>query len=219
MLRGIIFDVDETLVYYEGYDPKKWFEEWVRPELEKHGIKLDYDLYAKTARLELPRTYVRELGIDPVELWKIIDAANNKYRKKMLVEGKIKAFPDVSALEELKKLNLKLAAVSNASLENTLLVLRAFDLDKYFDLVLGKDYSNLDGVKPSPYLIEKALKKLQLIPYEAIVVGDSSNDVLAAKRAGVKAVNVIRFGRVDGADYYVKNLWELVELAKELLTF
>ncbi len=56
MLRGgIIFDVDETLVYYEGYDHKKWFEEWVKPELERHGIKLDYELYSKTARLELPQ--------------------------------------------------------------------------------------------------------------------------------------------------------------------
>lgn len=88
MLRGgIIFDVDETLVYYEGYDHKKWFEEWVKPELERHGIKLDYELYSKTARLELPRTYVKKLGIDPIELWKIIDAANNKYRKKMLAGG------------------------------------------------------------------------------------------------------------------------------------
>lgn len=217
MLKGIIFDVDETLVYYEGYDPKTWFEEWVKPELERHGINLDYELYSKTARLELPRTYVKKLGIDPVELWKIIDAANNRYRKKMLAEGKIKAFPDVSSLEELKKMNLKLAAVSNASLENTLLVLRAFDLEKYFGLVLGKDYSNLDGVKPSPYLIEKALKGLELSPAEALVVGDSSNDVLAAHRAGVKAVNVIRFGKVEGADYYVKDLWELLELVKGML--
>lgn len=121
------------------------------------------------------------------------------------------------ALEELKKLNLKLAAVSNASLENTLLVLRAFDLEKHFDLVLGKDYSNLDGVKPSPYLIQKALKMLNLRPEEAIVVGDSSNDVLAAHGAGVKAVNVIRFGKVEGADYYVKDLWELMELVKGML--
>ncbi|BAD84215.1 probable phosphoglycolate phosphatase, HAD superfamily [Thermococcus kodakarensis KOD1] len=217
MLRGVIFDVDETLVYYEGYDPKKWFEEWVKRELEKHGINLDYELYSKTARLELPRTYVKKLGIDPVELWKIIDAANNRYRKKMLAERKIKAFPDVLALEELKKLNLKLAAVSNASLGNTLLVLRAFDLNKYFDLVLGKDYSNLDGVKPNPYLIQKALRMLNLRPEEAIVVGDSSNDVLAAHGAGVNAVNMIRFGKVEGADYYVKDLWELVELVKGML--
>ncbi|NJF24911.1 HAD family phosphatase [Thermococcus sp. Bubb.Bath] len=217
MLRGVIFDVDETLVYYEGYDPKRWFEEWVRPELERHGISLDYGLYSKTARLELPRTYVRKVGINPVELWKIIDAVNNRYRKKMLAEGKIKAFPDVSALGELKKLNLKLAAVSNASLENTLLVLRAFELDKYFDIILGKDYSNLDGVKPSPYLIQKALERLNLRPDEALVVGDSSNDIIAAHGAGVKAVNVLRFGKADGADYYVKTLRELVELVKSLI--
>ncbi len=58
---------------------------------------------------------------------------------------------------------------------------------------------------------------LNLRPEEAIVVGDSSNDVLAAHGAGVKAVNVIRFGKVEGADYYVKDLWELMELVKGML--
>ncbi len=217
MLRGLIFDVDETLVYYEGYDHRGWFEKWVKPELERRGIELDYDLYSKTAKLELPRTYVKKLGIDPVELWKVIDGVNNKYRKKMLAEGRIKAFPDVSALAELKKLGLKLAAVSNASPENTLLVLRAFDLAKYFEAIIGKDYSNLDGVKPSPYLIEKALMKLGISPGESLVVGDSSSDVLAAHRAGVRAVNVLRFGKADGADYYVGDLWELLDLVGGLV--
>ncbi|ASJ00864.1 HAD family hydrolase [Thermococcus gorgonarius] len=214
MLKGLIFDVDETLVYYEGYDHREWFENWVKPELEKRGIKLDYSLYSKTARLELPRTYVKKLGINPVELWRIIDEVNWKYRKKMLAEGKIKVFPDADALEELKNLGLKLAAVSNASLENALLVLRAFDLERYFDAVFGKDYANLDGVKPNPYLIHKALKALELQPNEVLVVGDSENDILAAHRAGVKAVNVVRFGRVEGADYYVDSLWELLELIR-----
>ena len=215
-MRGIIFDVDETLVYYEGYDHKKWFEEWVKPELERAGISLDYELYRKTVSGELPRTYVRKLGIDPVEMWKLIDGVNHRYRLKMLREGRIKPFPDVGALGELKALNLKLAAVSNASQENTELVLGAFGLKEYFDVIVGKDYENLDGVKPSPYLILKALKFLHLKPEEVLVVGDSPHDVLAGHRAGLKVVNVTRFGRVEGADYYVKNLWELVELVKML---
>ena len=216
MIRGLVFDVDETLVYYEGYNNRKWYEEWVRPELLKRGIDLDYRTYRKTVTGELPRSYVERLGIDPVELWKLVDRINLSYRKLMAKLGRIKPFPDVSALGDLKNLGLKLAAVSNASQECTEFVLDLFSLRNYFDVVYGKDYSHLDGVKPNPYLVEKALKSLNLRPDEALMVGDSAHDVLAGKRAGLKTVNVTRFGRVEGADYYVKDLWELVELVRTI---
>jgi len=217
VLRGIIFDVDETLVYYEGYDHREWYEKWVLPELRRHGIDLDYETYQKTVSGEFPRSYVERFGIDHVEFWKLVDEVNLHYREEMARLGRIKAFPDVSALEELKKLNLKLAAVSNASQECTEFVLDLFKLKDYFDVVYGKDYSNLDGVKPNPYLVEKALKALSLEPREVLMVGDSLHDVIAGRRAGVMVVNVARFGKVEGADYYVKDLWELLELVKKML--
>ncbi|WP_048149143.1 HAD family hydrolase [Palaeococcus ferrophilus] len=216
-MRGLIFDVDETLVYYEGYDHREWYEKWVLPELRKRGIDLDYETYRKTVRGDLPRSYVKRFGIDHVEFWRLVDGVNLRYRKEMARLGRIKPFPDVGALEELKRMGLKLAAVSNASQDCVEFVLHLFNLGGYFDAVYGKDYSNLDGVKPNPYLIEKALKTLSLKPWEALMVGDSHHDVIAGKRAGMKVVNVTRFGRVEGADYYVENLWELVELVKGML--
>ncbi|WP_148883603.1 HAD family hydrolase [Thermococcus aciditolerans] len=217
MLRGLIFDVDETLVYYEGYDHREWYEKWVMPALRERGIELDYETYKKTVTGELPRSYVERFGIDHVEFWKIVDGVNLRYRREMARLGRIKPFPDVGALGELKELGLKLGAVSNASPECTEFVLDLFDLRKYFEVVYGKDYSNLDGVKPSPYLVEKALNALDLEPEEALMVGDSRHDVLAGKRAGMKVVNVTRFGKIEGADYYVKGLWELVELIRKML--
>ncbi|KUH31564.1 2-haloalkanoic acid dehalogenase [Thermococcus celericrescens] len=217
MLRGLIFDVDETLVYYEGYDHREWYEKWVMPALRERGIELDYETYKKTVTGELPRSYVERFGIDHVEFWKIVDGVNLEYRMWMADKGKIKPFPDVNVLGELKELGLKLGAVSNASPECTEFVLDLFDLRRYFEVVYGKDYSNLDGVKPSPYLVEKALNALGLEPEEALMVGDSRHDVLAGKRAGMKVVNVTRFGEIEGADYYVKGLWELVELIRKML--
>ncbi|ASJ09137.1 2-haloalkanoic acid dehalogenase [Thermococcus siculi] len=214
MLKGLIFDVDETLVYYEGYDHREWYEKWVLPELRRHGIDLDYETYRKTVSGELPRSYVERLGIDHVEFWKLVDDVNLRYRREMARLGRIKAFPDVDALGELKKMGLKLAAVSNASQECTEFVLNLFDLRGHFDVVYGKDYANLDGVKPNPYLIEKALKALSLRPHEVLMVGDSLHDVTAGKRAGMRVVNVIRFGKIEGADYYVRNLRELVDLVR-----
>ncbi|WP_297437788.1 HAD family hydrolase [Thermococcus sp.] len=216
MLKGLIFDVDETLVYYEGYDHRKWYERWVTPALREHGVELDYETYRKTVTGELPRSYVKRFGIDHVEFWKIVDEVNMRYRRWLAERGKIRPFPDVGVLDELKKMGMKLAAVSNASQECTEFVLNLFDLRKYFDAVYGKDYSYLDGVKPNPHLVNKALKTLELEPKEALMVGDSLHDVLAGKRAGMKVVNVTRFGEIEGADYYVNDLWELVELVKKM---
>ncbi|ASA77440.1 HAD family hydrolase [Thermococcus sp. 5-4] len=217
MLKGLIFDVDETLVYYEGYNHREWYERWVMPALRERGIELDYETYRKTVTGELPRSYVERFGIDHVEFWRIVDGVNLQYRRWMAERGKIRPFSDVDALGELKTMGLRLAAVSNASQECTEFVLNLFGLRKYFEVVYGKDYSNLDGVKPSPYLVEKALNALGLEPEEALMIGDSRHDVLAGKRAGMKVVNVTRFGEIEGADYYVSDLRELVGLVRKML--
>ncbi|NJE12194.1 HAD family hydrolase [Thermococcus sp. LS2] len=219
MIRALIFDVDETLVYYESYNTEAWFSRYLKPALQERGINLDFLTYRKMVKGILPRSYVETLGINHVEFWKLVDTVNLEYRKALAKEGKIKVFPDVpQTLPELKTMGLKLAAVSNASQDCTEFVLRLFDLRKYFDAVFGKDYSYLDGVKPNPYLIQKSLKALNVSPNEALVVGDSELDVKAAHRAGIKAVQVLRFNNfVDDADYHIKDLNALVDLVKKLV--
>jgi 2-haloalkanoic acid dehalogenase type II len=217
MLKALIFDVDETLVYYESYDARKWFDDYLEPAFQRHNINVDFETYRKMVRGTLPRSYVEKFGIDHVEFWKLVDNVNLEYRKKLAEEGKIKPFPDAAqALNDLKFMGLKLAAVSNASQDCTEFVLKLFNLRGYFDVVFGKDYSHLDGVKPNPYLIQKALKTLDTKPQEAWVIGDSALDVVAAHKAGCKAVQVLRFDNFcEEADFHVKDLWELVKLIKE----
>jgi len=138
----------------------------------------------------LPRSWVENLGVNHVEFWKAIDRANLKYRKWAAEQGLIKAFLDVDVLKSFKEMGLKMVAVSNASQDCAEFVLKLFDLKKYFDVVLGKDYKYLDGAKPNPYLIKKSLKALEVSPKEALVVGDSLSDILAAHRARTKVVQV-----------------------------
>ncbi len=218
LIKALIFDVDETLVYYEDYDAKEWFSKYLEPAFQQHGINIDFETYRKMVKGILPRSYVERFGIDHVEFWKLVDNVNLRYRKLLAKEGKIKIFPDVSqTLSELRTMGLKLAAVSNASQDCTEFVLELFNLKKYFEVVFGKDYSYLDGVKPNPYLIQKTLKALNVSPNEVLVVGDSDLDVKAAHRAGIKAVQVLRFDNfVKEADYHVKALTEIVDIVKKI---
>ncbi|ADT83722.1 HAD family hydrolase [Thermococcus barophilus] len=219
MIKALIFDVDETLVYYENYDAKEWFSKYLEPAFQQHGINIDFETYRKMVKGILPRSYVERFGIDHVEFWKLVDNVNLRYRKVLAKEGKVKIFPDVpQALSELRTMGLKLAAVSNASQDCTEFVLELFNLRKYFDAVFGKDYSYLDGVKPNPHLILKSLKVLNVPPDKALVIGDSELDVKAAHRAGIKAVQVLRFDNfVEDADYHIRTLDELVDLVKKLV--
>jgi len=56
----------------------------------------------------------------------------------------------------------------------------------------GKD--DVGSSKPSPDIFEAALKKGGLRPEEAVVIGDTPYDVLAAKRAGVACVGLLSGG-------------------------
>ena len=54
-------------------------------------------------------------------------------------------------------------------------------------LVAGDD---TDHPKPAPDMLLLACKKLGVSPAEAVMVGDSENDALAARAAGIRAMLV-----------------------------
>jgi phosphoglycolate phosphatase len=66
-------------------------------------------------------------------------------------------------------------------------ILRALDLAEAFDVILGSD--GLPS-KPDPAVLRQALARLGATPREALMVGDTDRDVLAAQRAGMRAVAV-----------------------------
>ena len=85
-------------------------------------------------------------------------------------------------LEKLK--NKKLAILSNKYEDFVKKLLKEFDLEKYFFAVYGKD--SFEKSKPDPYPLFKIMEKASANPDETVYVGDSKNDILIGKNAGVK---------------------------------
>ncbi len=85
-------------------------------------------------------------------------------------------------LEKLK--DKKLAILSNKYENFVRKLLEKFHLEKYFFVVYGKD--SLEKSKPDPYPLFKIMEKANANPDETIYVGDSKNDILVGKNAGVK---------------------------------
>ena len=61
-------------------------------------------------------------------------------------------------------------------------------MNEYFDVIVAAD----DVVNPKPHKdhLLVALEYLKIQPEEAFMVGDTENDILAGKNAGVKTVGV-----------------------------
>ena len=101
-------------------------------------------------------------------------------------------FPEtVSVLEALKSRGVRLAAVSGNTAKHINLVLDYHDYHPGFETIVGSDM--YEHGKPEPDCLLIALQNMGLIPNEDVVyVGDSLNDMGAAKAAGVRGVLIDR---------------------------
>ncbi len=84
-------------------------------------------------------------------------------------------------------------------------VLKEFGLGKYFDFVVSA--LDVDQPKPHPEPLLRILEHYQIEPDQAIYVGDSELDEIAARAAGLYLVAYNN--RSLKADFHIKNLAEL----------
>lgn len=97
----------------------------------------------------------------------------------------------VAALEALKARGVKLAVCTNKVSGATWNILAALGLEHLFDAVVGGDETPRH--KPDPMHVSITLDRLDVAPSDAAYVGDSENDVKAAKGAGLPVV-LVTFG-------------------------
>jgi len=103
----------------------------------------------------------------------------------------------VSGLTRLKARGFHLACITNKAAIFTLPLLRNLDLYNYFELVLSGD--SLPKQKPDPLPLLHACQHFGISPDHGILVGDSSNDVEAARAAGMPVI-CVTYGYNHGHD-------------------
>jgi phosphoglycolate phosphatase len=98
------------------------------------------------------------------------------------------AYPGVArGLAELHSLGLKVAVVTNKPARMSIDLLAHLQLERWIDELVGGD-SGYRKPQPQPLLI--ACGRLGVLPAQAVMVGDSLTDVLAARAAAVRIVCV-----------------------------
>ena len=108
----------------------------------------------------------------------------------------------IEGLQQLHDAGLQLACLTNKPLSFAKPLLQAKGLDHFFTHVYGGD--SFERKKPDPLPLLKTCEALGVMPAQALMVGDSSNDAQAARAAGCPVV-LVRYGynhgeSVDGVD-------------------
>ncbi len=100
----------------------------------------------------------------------------------------------VEALAALRARGAALAVCTNKAIGLTRTLLSEIDMSRHFDALVGGD--ELPTKKPDPAMLLEAIARAGGDPARAIMVGDASPDVGAAKAAGVPCI-VLSFGYND----------------------
>lgn len=121
-------------------------------------------------------------------------------------------------LETLAANGLRLAAISNKQESLSRLILESFGLASCFDVICGGD--TFPEMKPSPMPLLKVVDGFGLAPAQAIMIGDSINDIQAGKRAGITTIGCTwgygGLGELAEADHLANSCNEVAEILKQL---
>ncbi|AXE32993.1 phosphoglycolate phosphatase [Chromobacterium phragmitis] len=125
-------------------------------------------------------------------------------------------YPGVrDGLSLLRALKLPLVMITNKSERLAVPLAEQLELRDHFSLIIGGD--TLPQKKPSALPLLHCCQVLGIEPNELAMVGDSANDVAAARAAGSAAI-AVGYGYADaaalGADLTVNSIAELYDLMK-----
>ncbi|NJE00128.1 TIGR02253 family HAD-type hydrolase [Thermococcus sp. LS1] len=227
MIRVVFFDLDDTLV-----DTSKLAEMARKNAIEnmvRHGLPVDFET-AYHELLELITEYGSNFGRHFDYLLRRLDLPNNPkwiaagviayHNTKFAYLKSVKGARKV--LLELKKDGFGLGVITDGDPIKQWEKILRLELDEYFDEVFISDY--LGVKKPHRKIFEKALRKFNVEPHEALMVGDRLySDIYGAKQVGMKTV-WFKYGKyanreldyLEYADFTIKSLEEVPEIVRGL---
>lgn len=139
---------------------------------------------------------LKEYGIkaDPIVIEQIFKEVHEGFLPD--IYDYVKIIDDSKVLfKKIKDAGVKLAVVTSDVHANTEAILKYLELDKYFDLIIGKDDCSKAKKTGEPALI--ALKKLGVNAGNTISVGDAQMDYLMARNASLKGSILVATGQTQ----------------------
>lgn len=186
-ITTLLFDIDGTLVDSNEYHVTAWQEVFREaghdfPRDQIHGQ------IGKGGDNLLP-TLLPDLSEEEQEA--IAEHHGPRYQKLYL--DKVRPFPAArDLLARGKQEGFTVALATSANPEELDHYVELLDAKELIDVTTSK--ADVEATKPAPDIFAAAVKKAGVAPEQAMVIGDTPYDVLAAKRAGVKAIGLLSGG-------------------------
>jgi pyrophosphatase PpaX len=219
-IKAVILDMDGTVVEFR-YNAGKAKKD-LKAFITLQGIPDDifYDDEPLAINVDRIKKFLLEKGdLSKVEILKDgVEKITTKYE--MAAARSTTVFEGArEAIQKLYDMGLKVAVFTNSGRKALETIIKRFELESCFSCVLSRD--EVRRMKPHPDGIEKALEDLKVGAKEAMFVGDSVIDMLAATKAGVHAVGVVsglrgeNELRVAGAKHIIHSISDLPQFIKD----
>lgn len=198
-IKGILFDKDGTLFDFE----KTWnswtigiidhYADGVAAKAQEIADTIQFDLIARQFQptspiiagtnreaAELVASVLPDHTVDAVEAY----LAHSASKAPLAPVVPLRAY-----CQGLSAQGYKLGVMTNDSTQSAQAHLKAAEINTYFDMIIGFDSGY--GAKPDPDPLLAFAKQVGLAPQDVAMVGDSTHDLIAGRRAGMQTIGVL----------------------------
>jgi phosphoglycolate phosphatase-like HAD superfamily hydrolase len=191
-IRGVLLDIDGTLVDSNDAHARAWVE-----ALAEEGIEVPFEKVRPLIGMGGDKLLPRVTGLEEDSpRGKRIGERRGEIFKDRYLPG-LKAFPATrELLLKMRDQGLKLVVATSAKEDELNPMLK---IAGAADLIEEKTSSDdAENSKPDPDIVKAALDESGLSPDEAVMIGDTPYDIEAALKAGLKII-AFRSGGWDDA--------------------
>ena len=184
MIKGIIFDMDGTIVDSLPYHHEAWKIFFNENQVENFSEKLKD--YKGGGTLDLMKAvYGNKYSLK--DLKSMSDEKEVIFRE--IYKGKINPIEGFKKfLIDIKSKHILVGLASNAVRKNVSLIINELNIFNDFDSIICGDEVN--NGKPNPEMFNKTINRFNIKKDECLIFEDSLEGVKAAKNSGIKVVGI-----------------------------
>lgn len=181
---AVILDVDGTLVDSNDAHARAWMDAFA-----SFGITVPFDQVRRSIGMGGDKLMPLVSGIEEEsELGEKIASRRAELFKSRYLPGILALNGARQLVERFLEDGLVLAVASSAKKDELTPLLERAGVDELIEKRTSSD--DAENSKPDPDIVAAALKRVKVPASEAIMLGDTPYDVVAAKRAGIEIVGV-----------------------------